>query len=343
MSKPFEPRGLATAIGSMPHHDPHQACSLVLKHLPEIPVWPQLPKRSFLENMYAQFSEGLPGVVVEGDRIYVNRSHDLSGLLEGLYAAYLESDFDRYRVGEGYAAGLHTFLKEKAPGAVAVKGQITGPVSMGLALVDQDRRPLLYDPVMADAIAKLLRLKAAWQERKLRQLHPNTIIFVDEPSLSQLGSAFVPIPEAQVKDLLEEVLGGIGGLKGIHCCGNTDWSLLLSTPLDILSFDAYNYGETLTLYPKDVERFLGRGGIIAWGIVPNDETSLAEETPSSLVERLEGLFEALLSKGLTYDKLISCCLITPSCALASLSAEAAARVLELTAEVSIELRKKDRR
>ncbi|MBM3132761.1 MAG: hypothetical protein FJZ95_07000, partial [Chloroflexi bacterium] len=62
-SKSFKPRGLATAIGSMPHADPAEAGALALRYLPDIPVWPQLPNRSFLENMYAQYSEGLPGVV----------------------------------------------------------------------------------------------------------------------------------------------------------------------------------------------------------------------------------------------------------------------------------------
>jgi hypothetical protein len=227
-----------------------------------------------------------------------------------------------------------------ARGTLAVKGQVIGPISFGLASTDMSRRPLLYDDILADAIAKHLRLKAAWQERLLRGISPETIIFVDEPYLASIGSAFVSIPQAQITNLLEEVLQGITGLKGIHCCSNTDWSALLSTSIDILSFDAYSYGESLTLYPANVKGFLDRGGIIAWGIVPNDTVSLAKETVSSLLERLEHLLGTLTSKGLPYDLLASRCLITPSCGLASLSPGAAVGVLELLARLSQEFRQR---
>lgn len=328
------PRGLATAIGSMPHLDPRQACRAVLSHLRRAPAWPQLPRRSYLENMYVQFSEGFPGVVVEGERIWVDRSRDLSPGLERLYAAYMEEDTANYALRPEHAPGLEAFLSSDVHSPVAVKGQVTGPVSWGLTVTDQDRRPVLYDDVLADALARHLRLKAAWQERALRGLWSNTIIFVDEPYFASLGSAFISVTQEKALALLEEVLGGIQGAKGVHCCGNTDWSALAQTSLDILSFDAYNYGESLTLYPEAVEALLGRGGVVAWGIVPNEEESLAHETASSLLERLQELMRLLSGKGISYNKLLERSLITPSCGLGSLSLEAAEKALELTAEVS---------
>ncbi|MBI4282346.1 MAG: methionine synthase [Chloroflexi bacterium] len=339
MNNGFQGNGFATAIGSMPHADPDEACSVVLRHLPEIPAWPQLPNLSFRENMYLQFAENFPGAVIMQERLYVDHREDLSKPLEELYHAYLENTVERYQTGKEYAAGLHALVNRGARGAVAVKGQVIGPISFGLASTDMSRRPLLYDDILADAIAKHLRLKAAWQERLLRRVSPQTIIFIDEPYLASIGSAFVSIPQVQITNLLEEVLQGITGLKGIHCCGNTDWSLLLSTSIDILSFDAYGYGESLGLYPADVKEFLHRGGIIAWGIVPNDQASLAKETVPSLLERLKDLWANLTSKGVPYELLATRCLVTPSCGLAGLSPGAAVGVLELLARVSQELRR----
>ncbi len=74
--------------------------------------------------------------------------------------------------------------------------------------------------------------------------------------------------------MLDEVFTAIHAeeaLAGVHCCGNTDWSVLLATQVDILNLDAYNYLEYLALFPMELREFLDRGGVVAWGIVPNND------------------------------------------------------------------------
>jgi methionine synthase II (cobalamin-independent) len=325
-----------TTVGSLPHTEVGEAWAIIMENARTIPNWPQLPRRSFLENMYVQFSEKFPGVVLdlENQRIYVDRGKELEPELEALYIAYLENDLEHGAISPDYAQGLataHQFLSGHP--LVAVKGQVTGPVSWGLSVVDQDRRPVLYDEVLAEAIAKHLRLKAAWQEKELRKISPNTIIFVDEPYMAAFGSAFVSLSREQVISLLEEVFSGIKGLKGVHCCANTDWSILLETSIDILNLDAYGYAENLALYPEEVKRFLERGGIIAWGIVPASE-EVHRETPESLVARLEEAISLLVKKGVPREAILNSSMITPSCGTGSLSRETAQKVIKMAAEVA---------
>ena len=332
---------LPTIVGSMPYTDPSEACSQVIHYLKEIPAWPQLPKRSFLENMYVQFSQGFPGATIEDERIYIDRSQNMDKPLEQLYAAYLENDIDKYPISSDYAAGLHSFLALTTLAPLAVKGQITGPISWGLTVTDDNRRAILYDDTLADALAKLLRLKAAWQEKALSQISRNTIIFVDEPYMVSFGSAYVSLSRERVINLLEEVFGGISGLKGVHCCGNTDWSVLLGTSADILSFDAYNYAQSFSLYPAEIKKFLDRKGTIAWGIVPNNEEALAKESVASLKDRLDEAMAPFTRNGIPFKQLLQQGLLTPSCGLASLATkEAAAQALELLAELSAKIRKR---
>jgi methionine synthase II (cobalamin-independent) len=337
MSVKLEFGCLPTAIGSMPHTNSGEACSTIMKCLPDIPAWPQLPMRSPKEDMIIQFSEGFPGVVIDGDKIHIEPSADFESELEQIHIDCEQDNAREYGISTEYAAGLHAFLS-KARGSKIVKGQVTGPVTWGLRVTSQDGMGILYDDTLAETAAKFLRLKASWQENILREISPNTIIFVDEPYLVSLGSVFTPIPEEKVPVLLEEVLKGIKGTKGLHCCGNTNWSVLLDTKIDILSFDAYNYASSLSTHSDKVKSFLEGGGSIAWGIVPNEEEALAKESLSGLRDRLEEAMAPFTRDGVKFRQLIAQGLITPSCGLEGLSPEAASQALELTAELSHDLR-----
>jgi methionine synthase II (cobalamin-independent) len=112
--------------------------------------------------------------------------------------------------------------------------------------------------------------------------------------------------------------------------------VLLSTNLNILSFDAYGYLETLSLYPKELKAFLERGGILAWGIVPTSEDVLKEEA-ESLVKRFKEGVETLSKNGID-QTLLQRAILTPSCGMASLPIHLAEKVCQLTAEVSKRLR-----
>lgn len=331
---------LPTVIGGMPQTDPQAACAQVVHYLRDIPAWPQLPNRSYNENMYVQYSQGLPGLVVENERIYVDRTRAYQEL-EQFYADFLADDFNKYPIGAEYAAGLHTFLNQENLSPRAVKGQITGPVTLGMMITDENRKSIIYDDVLGDTIPKLLRLKASWQEKALSQISKRTIIFVDEPYMSAFGSVGIMLSEETVVSLINDVFSSIKGVKGIHCCGNTDWSILLKTDTDIINFDTYNYAQSLALYPVEVKKFVDSGGTVAWGIVPNNPETLAGETVASLRDRLEEAMAPFTRDGIPFKQLVRQGLLTPSCQIASLvTDEAAGQALELLAELSADIRKR---
>jgi hypothetical protein len=334
---------LPTIIGSMPHTDPAKACSLITRYLKDIPAWPQLPRRSFLENMYVQYSQGFPGVVVDINRIYVDTAGDHTKALETLYQAYLENDAGNFPIGRDYAAGLYSFLEQPGLKPMAVKGHVAGPLSWGLTVTDESKRSILYHEVLGDAVPKLLKLKAAWQEQELRKISKKTITFVDEPIMASYGSVVASGPFARpekIAGMVDEVFEGISGLKGIHCCGNTDWTVLLKTRLDILSFDAYNYAESIGLYPDEIRKFLERGGAIAWGIVPNNADPVGKESVASLKDRLEEAMAPFTRNGLSIKDIFRQSLLTPSCTLMPLGEEGAEKALELLTDLSAGMRRR---
>jgi hypothetical protein len=330
---------LPTMIGSMPHKDAKEACRIIARFLKDIPCWPQLPNRSSKEGMAVQVSAGFPGILEKGNDLLIDGAKEYSGALEQLYMAYLENDSSRFPITQEYASGLYEFLHQPDLSPLAVKGQLIGPISWGLSVKDSTGNVILYDEILSDAAARMLRLKAGWQEKTLGQISGNTIIFIDEPAMTSYGSAFFSLPQERVIALLQEVLDGISGLKGIHCCGNTDWSLVLSTGIDILNFDAYNFAQSLTLYPAEVKTFFDRNGAIAWGIVPTDEANIRKETVASLKDRLEEALAPFTRKGIAFKQMVEHGLLTPSCGLAGVKEEVAVLALELLTGLSREMRR----
>jgi methionine synthase II (cobalamin-independent) len=331
---------LPTMIGTLPFKDADRAVAVVTHYLKDIPVWPQLPRRAYVENMYTQYGEGFPGFVVEEGKTYVNRQQDLTGALERFYTDYMNNDFGKYGVSSRYAAGLHKFLGLDNLLVRAVKGQVTGPVSWGMTITDETGKAIIYDETLGDVVPKFLRLKASWMEQSLKKLSKDTIVFLDEPYMTAFGSIAMQLSRQQVIDLLRETFAGISGIKGVHCCGNTDWSILLQTQADIVNFDAYDYAGSLAIYPDEVKKLLARGGAVAWGIIPVAEENIKKESVPALKDRLEEAIAPFTRKGVPFRQLVEQGLLTPACGLPSVSEPAAGRALELLVGLSKAIRAK---
>ena len=338
----MEPRFMATAIGSLPNAGAGPACRLMLDSLPEMPAWPQLPKRSFLENMYVQYSEGLPGITVDetAERVWFQADEMTSDELEEFYRSVIEEDLDRFAISPRYAAGLAGFLGDEFSGELRgrpyVKGQVTGPVSFGLTVTDQDRRAALYDETLEQAIVKGLNLKARWQCRALKQAVPGAevVLFFDEPYLVSVGSALLGVTREQVTGDMKECIKGCGAdVTGMHCCGDTDWSMVFETGVDIVNFDAFDCMEGFIAHHQEIDRHLGRGGVIAWGVVPNCDKAQALRV-DGLADMLEGAFDTLEDRGIDRETLARQSMVTPACGLGPTSVEAAEAALSLTGELS---------
>jgi methionine synthase II (cobalamin-independent) len=336
---------LATGIGSLPLTDPDAAVALALRYLPEAPIWPQLPRRGIQEQMGGQYSEALPGIVRDEARLRFSfdTARDLAPELGRFYERYLEKDADFFGFSEEYAAGFYALLRalEKHPPTRArfLKGHVTGPLTAGISYKDEGGRDIIHNEQLFDAVVKKLAMNALWQVRRLGAFGKPVIIFVDEPAMETLGSAFSPAAPELVAEKLDEVIEAIheaGGTAGIHCCGNADWPLIFNTRVDIVNFDAFGYLDRVLLYPDEIRAFFERGGALAWGIVPAGDFTGAE-TAAGLLERLELGIGRLEAAGIPRATILRQGIVTPACGLGSLSPDRAEAILKLTLEVSAQL------
>ncbi len=253
MLKPF----LTTGIGSLPHHNAQDAIMLILDTF-DVPFWPQLPGRSFKEFMIPQYSEGLPYLKIDTDKAMIWIERNSSDELERFYESWTEES--RIAISEDHAEGLHAFLKAvRTKKFLFLKGHVTGPLTFTLGLKDYTGKSVYFDEEFREISLMLLKAKTRWQIDQLKPYAKKVIIFIDEPILSALGSSsYLGVNEIEASRLLSElveVIKGEGGISGIHCCGNTDWPLVINCRPDIINFDAYDYTETIALYPKGIHGF----------------------------------------------------------------------------------------
>ena len=152
-------RFLTTGIGSLPYIDAGKSADKAFDAF-NIPFWPQLPKRSFRENMYCQFSQGLPGVIIDEKKrtIGIDSSKDLSEALAGIYEAHGSGDYESFGITREFAEGFYAFLKKTDGRKIEyAKGHVTGPVSFGLGVADEKGRAIIYNDGLKEALVSYWR------------------------------------------------------------------------------------------------------------------------------------------------------------------------------------------
>ena len=337
-------KGLATGIGSLPLTDPQIAIDLILRFVPAAPFWPQLPKRDKREGMIAQFSENLPGLKFkDGDLHFI--SGDKEKDLESFYDRFIAQDLEYFKIGPDFARGLHAFYQRLGEadlsGVEFIKCQVTGPFTFCAGITDVEDKIILHDEVLMQAMVKGLGMKALWQLEYFKKFGKKMIMFFDEPYLTGVGSAYTTINRNDVIDVYSELADSLkkqGSLICIHCCGNTDWSMLTdAVGVDIINFDAFNFQERFVLYADNLNRFLKKGGIICWGIVPTNEFTV-DQGPELLAQRIKFGLDILVKKGIDRQLLLERLLISPACGLGTLDAQKAEGILSLLNQTSLFIR-----
>lgn len=339
------------AIGSLPYDNPQEAIDVVKKYFYNIPFWPQLAKVSKNEDMTFQFLEGMPSFFISENFSFDTENENFYEDLEQFYIDYEEiignNDLElleKYAISEKFSSTFEKFL-DLAKNSKLAKGQIVGPFTLATTLTDKSGRCAIYDETLREIIIKTLVLKAIWQIKQIKATGAKPIIFIDEPSISQLGtSAYLTISQDEVVAMIKEISDAIqthGGLSAIHCCGKCDWSAPIKTGINIISLDAYAYAQNLSIFNKDVDNFLKQGGKIAWGVVPTlDKDALEKANLELMIDKFDKAVKYLTKKGISEKLIIENSYVSPSCGAGSLPKELALKAMELTKQLSDSLKER---
>ncbi len=307
---------LTTAMAVMPHKEVDRALEMALSM--DVPFWPQLPNHSYYEDIYVQASEHFPGILLDpGKRTLRFSTERFIDELEGTLAHFDDPEY--LDVGDAYSVAYHRFLKLDLSDRCAIHGQLEGPISFGFNVIDEDDRPILFNDSVRSFMLEFMARRVNAQLERLKSCNANAFMFVDEPGLQFLWSAMSGYGDQAARTDLATFFSMIKRPRGIHLCGNPDWDFLLKLDLDLLSLDAYTNAEVFSCYGASIAKFLDRGGVLVWGLVPTNLEPFEKEDITSLIERVQGIWAALHRGGIDRDLLLSqsmlspatCCLVNP--------------------------------
>jgi hypothetical protein len=313
----FEARCSTTAMGIMPHRDVNRALELALSM--DIPFWPQLPKVSLYEDMYVQASQNFPGIAIDFDkeRLIFNTARFEQELDE--YFMKMDSP-EAFALTAEYSRVFHKFLSKELQDYKAIRGQVTGPVSFGLKVLDEDLKPIIYNEEVRAILFDFIQRKVNVQYQELKKRNPNAFVWVDEPGLSYVFSGFSGYNDQHAREDYHKFVEGLEGPKGLHLCAEVNLPYLLDLGVEILSFDAYQIEFMPEEYAGSVAEFIKSGGVISWGIVPTESTALATQTPEKLAEILSNYWEVISENAdLSLNQIAMQSLVAPArCCLSDL-------------------------
>lgn len=291
--------GLATAIGSLPHRDPHAAASLALRRHPALPAAPELPRRSPFEGMIARSVRALPEVRFRPDGTFSVEADAGEGPVQPV-------------VDDVAHAGLLAFLEAAARAPEPprrVKVQTAGPLTLGVSLQRAGMPAAL-------AFRRAAELSRAWVGA-LEQLvgsrlpQARAVVFVDEPALVLWRRGLAPLDHESAVDLLSGALAAAAGTSGVHACGDADLRLALEAGPSVLGVEV---SPRLVEDAAVIARHLDAGGWVAWGAVPTSRP--VGDSCEPLWRELVTVWCELTRRGCDPVSLRTQALVTPACGLA---------------------------
>jgi hypothetical protein len=314
------PFAAKTGIGSLPHTEVETALRISFGR--EIPYLPELPALNPGELMLPSALEGLPGLQGAGTidlEAWRPKRDRFSFAIEDALSSKNLSAFEP--TTRACFRPFLTEVQQRRPRMAKV--QIAGPATARWFAKTSTGEPASEVPELDQQIFRLLLARSLALVNAVRLAGAHPIIFLDEPGLISLDPANARHGLVlQELKLMIHALQDAGAAVGIHCCGNTDWAVLLGLGLDILSFDARLSLDAILEEKAACRDFLGAGSTFNVGLIPTDpgETYSVPE----LVDAIEVSFRATLPR---VEGLLGRMILSPACGLGARSIPDADRIL----------------
>ncbi len=279
-------------LGVLPHKNINAVVDVISKYFSDVPFWAQLPNYSSVEGSFLQFLTPIPGVkndILKKKYYLDTKSYIYETRSSGIVKDFEELSFNKLKKYRPNSVFFDYFLRvidEYKP--QYAKGQIIGPITLGLLLADESGTPVIENLKAMDLLIKSSCMQIISQICEMKSIYPvvKPFIFVDEP---ELGKAVVPDntfrSRRKILSILKTMVKTIrdnGGIPVISSSTCLDWSVPIEAGFDIISINPDAQFVALLNKNLKLDKFLNSGKKIAWNILPNSIEGIKNSDVHSL-------------------------------------------------------------
>ncbi|MCQ2740124.1 MAG: hypothetical protein MJ237_07850 [bacterium] len=309
------------AKGDLPYERLQLAVNLVAKKFAECPFIASLPNIYPDDTILKRTLGNMPGIIFKDNTVCIaTASAGFEKELEELNNAYA---FSKDELLEKYAYDskffekyLHIIKKFKSKYACI---NLLGIFSLSQMLSQNLQEHVLTDNTYRKALMKMICVKANWIIKKIKEYCPDTIpiVIFEEPLFAQL-SILRHTNELITKEFITDIFSLVirkiksyGAITCIQCFEKCDWTIPIDSGVDIISYDAYNNPNNLSVMPDAVNKFLSRGGLISWGIIPAASENVVKSLSADyLYNRLKTTIDGVALSGVSQEMLYDSVLVS---------------------------------
>ena len=299
-------------MGAIPYNNVSSAVRMQAKLFSEIPYLPVLSNIDNEKSIISRTFSKIPGIKFEDKKYILNLNIDSYKAelvkLDKAYNHCSDELLEEYAIDSVFVEKFLQLIKKfKSPNACI---NLIGPFSISQLLKNNSDEHFLLEKSFRKLFIQLVCVKALWIINKIKEVSPNTtpIIVFEEPLAGRFGSVRREVEGVSIElithmyERIVEKLKAAGALVAVHSNKKCDWKIPINAGVDIISFDAYNNPNNLSIFPDAIIEFINRGGKINWCIVPVMTEAMVKGLNIDYLEnRLKATMEGLILSGVPID------------------------------------------
>lgn len=308
-------------VGMLPYDNLKHATAMVAKLYKDFPFIAFLPNVFSEDNVQNRTFENTPGIIYQEGKISFDlgtqKYNDAMSLLNKIYNASTPDNLDCFSFSSVFLEKFLQIIKKFKSHNACIN--ILGPFTVSQILTSAAQEQILADKSYQRLFVKAVCTKALWAMKKIKEYCSDTVpvVILEEPLLYKYGNLKrenEASTSEHVIDMFANVVDKLklhGAIVGVQCMEKCDWSIPISAGVDLISYDAYNNPNNLGIIPDVLTKFLQKGGMINWGIVPTlSDNMIKGLSVDYLHQRLLTTFDGITLSGVPADLLYNSALVS---------------------------------